>query len=84
MMSRLKMLFIEIEDEPVEWSKRSQGGENAEDAKKQCTFHKNERRLLTFYLNMYSHLHLFHNPCTVGQPELHRLGQRDLCSGENG
>lgn len=38
------------------------------------------RHLLTFYLSICSHLHLFHNPCIAGQPGLHRWVQKGLCS----
>lgn len=39
-----------------------------------------KRHLLTFYLSICSHLHLFHNPCIAGQPELRRWVQTGLCS----
>ena len=39
-----------------------------------------KRHLLTFYLSICSHLHLFHNPCIAGQPELRRWVRKGLCS----
>lgn len=40
------------------------------------------RHLLTFYLSICSHLHLFHNPCIAGQPGLRRWVRKGLCSAE--
>lgn len=41
-----------------------------------------KRHLLTFYLSICSHLHLFHNPCIAGQPGLRRWARKGLCSAE--